>query len=156
MDKIIYIGLVAILLLMIAIYKKICVPNMIYIGIIILLIIVFALFNKTSIIKDTELQREKERIVKTLIRQGSRWATAAEQDMSPLIATVHANYGAGYLWALKDILSQNEIEKYGGIDLMKYEREILKIQDKTTMNNAKLCPGYAPERTYLTSLGGEG
>ena len=37
---------------------------------------------------------------------------------------------------------------------MKYEREILKIQDKTTMNNAKLCPDYAPERTYLTSLGG--
>ena len=118
--------------------------------------IVFVLFNKATIIKDNELQREKERIVKTLIRQGSRWATAAEQDMSPLIATVHANYGTGYLWALKDILSQNEIEKYGGIDLMQYEREILKIQDKTTMNNARLCSGYAPERTYLTSLGGEG
>ncbi len=38
---------------------------------------------------------------------------------------------------------------------MKYESEILKIQDKTTINNAKLCPGYAPEQTYLTSLGGE-
>ncbi len=155
MDKLIYGILILIIILLLFLYNKICVSNTIYIGIIILLMIVFVLFNKTSIIKDNELQREKERIVKTLIRQGARWATAAEQDMSPLIATVHANYGTGYLWALKDILTQNEIEKYGGIDLMQYEREILRIQDKITINNAKLCQGYAPEKTYLTSLSGE-
>ncbi len=155
MDKIFYAIIILILIILFFLYNKICVSNTIYIGIIILLIIVFVLFNKTCIIKDTELNKEKERIVKTLIRQGARWATAADQDKSPLISTLHANYATGYLWALKDILSQNDIEKYGGIDLMKYESEILKIQDKTTINNAKLCPGYAPEKTYLTSLGGE-
>jgi hypothetical protein len=128
---------------------------MIYIGIIIILLIVFVLYNKKCIIKESELEREKERIVKTLIRQGARWAVAADQDKSPLIATVHANYATGYLWAIKDILSQNDIEKYGGIDLMKYEKEILKIQDKTTVTNALLCKGYAPEKTYLAQLGGE-
>ena len=40
--------------------------------------------------------------INTLIRQAARWSVAAQQDESPIIALLHANYGAGYLWALKD------------------------------------------------------
>ena len=38
---------------------------------------------------------------------------------------------------------------------MKFENEIIQIQDETT-KIAKLCPKYAPEKSYLTTLSGEG
>ena len=105
---------------------------------------------------ENELEKEKEKIIKTLIRQASRWSVAAEQDKVPMIAVLHANYGTGFLWALKDIMSQQDIEKYGKIDFLKFEKEITKIQDKATINMAKICNEYAPPASYLTSLGGEG
>jgi len=40
--------------------------------------------------------------------------------------------------------------------MMKFESEIVKIQDEATKNMAKLCPKYAHEPSYLTSLSGEG
>ena len=39
----------------------------------------------------------KVRTIRTLLRQSARWALASQQDKSPLIALLHANYGAGYL-----------------------------------------------------------
>ena len=95
-------------------------------------------------------------IISTLVRQASRWSTAAEQDESPLIAVLHANYGAGYLWALKDIATDYQIEKATGINLLKFENEIMKIQDDATKKMASICKDYAPESSYLTKLGGEG
>jgi hypothetical protein len=127
----------------------------IIIGILILLCLIYILVVKDCEGKEYRFMKEKEKIIKTLIRQGARWATAAEQDKVPMVAVLHANYGAGYLWALKDIMSQKDIEKSADIDLMKYESTILEIQDKATKNMAKLCPQYAPPETYLTKLGGE-
>jgi hypothetical protein len=45
-----------------------------------------------------------------MVRQCSRWMVASEQDESPLISTLHANYGTGYFWALKDIARNDEIK----------------------------------------------
>ena len=106
-------------------------------------------------LKDYKFSREKEIIIHTLIRQASRWTTAADQDKVPMVAVLHANYGVGYLLALKDSFSQNEIEKYGKIDLMKFEREILSVQDRVTVRAAEICKQYGPPTTYLTSLSGE-
>ena len=47
-----------------------------------------------------------------MIRQTSRWAVASEQDKSPMISVLHANYAVGYLQALQDIASEKEINKY--------------------------------------------
>ena len=94
-------------------------------------------------------------IVQTLVRQAARWATAAKQDESALIAVLHANYGAGYLWALKDIATTEQIKAATGIDILKFEKEIVTAQDNATKRMIKLCPKYAPDRTYLTQLGGE-
>lgn len=99
---------------------------------------------------------DKKRYINTLIRQSARWATAAEQDNNSMIAVLHANYGAGYLWALKDIFSEKEIMEYANVDVLKFKEEIVKVQDTATKNMIKLCPGYAPKKTYLTKLGGEG
>ena len=99
---------------------------------------------------------DKKRYINTLIRQSARWATAAEQDNNSMIAVLHANYGAGYLWALKDIFSEKEIMEYANVDVLKFKEEIVKVQDTATKNMIKLCPDYAPEKSYLTKLGGEG
>lgn len=95
-------------------------------------------------------------IATKLVRQAARWSTAAKQDNNSMIAVLHANYGAAYLWALKEIMNNDIIEKNTGINMMKFESEIVKIQDESTKKMAKLCPKYAPEPSYLTSLSGEG
>ena len=125
------------------------------IGIIILVIVIFILYNKDCMLKDYRFSREKEIMISTLIRQCARWSTAADQDTVPLIAVLHANYGVGYLLALKDIFSQNDIEKYGKIDLLKFEKEIVFIQDKVTKLATSVCEQYGPSSTYLTSLSKE-
>ena len=95
-------------------------------------------------------------IIKKLIRQSARWSTASTQDKSALIAMLHANYGAGYLWALKDIASDSEIKTATGIDILRFENEITDAMDKATKKMIHSCPQYAPESTYLTKLSGEG
>ena len=95
-------------------------------------------------------------IIQKLVRQAARWSVAAEQDENPMIAVLHANYGAAYLWALKDIAADSEIEKVTGINLEKFENKIVTIQDFATRRMAQLCPSYAPEPSILTSIAGEG
>jgi len=107
-------------------------------------------------IKNKCLTGYKSESINILIRQASRWSTAAKQDKNSMIAVLHANYGAGYLWALKDIASTEQIKAASGIDLLKFEREIVTIQDMVTKRMAKLCPKFAPKPSYLTKLGGEG
>ena len=106
--------------------------------------------------KNNKGDKQIEFVAKKLVRQAARWSTAAKQDNNSMIAVLHANYGAGYLWALKDIIKTDIIEKKTGIDMMKFENEIIKIQDEATKKMAKLCPEYAPESSILTKLAGEG
>lgn len=94
--------------------------------------------------------------IQTLVRQAARWSTAAKQDDSSMIAVLHANYGTGYLWAVKDIATDDQIAKAAGIDIRKFENEIIKIQDQATVRMSQLCSDYGPEPSYLTTLGGEG
>lgn len=97
-----------------------------------------------------------DKIIQKLVRQSARWSTAAKQDKNSLVAVLHANYGAGYLWALKDIATNEQIKSATGIDVLMFEHEITKVQDKVTMKLAKLCPKYAPKPSVLTKIGGEG
>jgi len=95
-------------------------------------------------------------VIKTLVRQAARWSTAARQDENSMIAVIHAYYGAGYLWALRDIASDTEIEKASGINWKRFKDEILETQDIATKKMARLCPKWAPKQTYLSKVGGEG
>lgn len=95
-------------------------------------------------------------IIYKLSRQAARWAVAAQQDESPLIAILHANYAAGYLWALKDIASDSEIHKATGINLEDFENEIVKTQENATKKVIRNCPQFAPAGTALTKIAGEG
>ncbi len=117
-----------------------------------MLLLFFTVYYCTN---HTGTKNFKENTIKTLVRQASRWSTAADQDQSPLIAVLHANYGAGYLWALKDIANDEDIVEATGIDVLKFRDEIVAVQDRVTKRMTKLCPEFAPPRTYLTDIGGE-
>ena len=108
--------------------------------------------NKCILGIDTQLKKN----IQKLIRQASRWSTAAAQDDNTMIALLHANYGAGYLWALRDIASSEQIKAATNIDILQFEKEITSTQDKITRDMIKKCPDFGPNPTYLTTLGGEG
>ena len=124
-------------------------------GLILGIVIMFILneIKNKCILGDNKMFNDN---IKVLVRQAARWSTAAKQDKSVLIAVLHANYGAGFLWALKDIATREQIRLATGIDPVKFEKEILKIQDAATKRMAKLCPKYAPKKSYLSVIGGEG
>ena len=118
--------------------------SLVYIGIVVVaLYIVF--FKKTS-----SSGEEK------LLRQSARYATASQQDESPIIATLHANYAVAYFNALKDISTPLEIHRKTGIDLKKFEEHILNVQDMVNKKVVKKCPEFAGEiDLYLSAIGGE-
>lgn len=94
--------------------------------------------------------------IEKLVRQTARWATAAQQDASPLISMLHANYAAGYLWALKDIATPTEIHKATGVNLKQFEEHIVNVQDSTTKKVIKVCPQFKGEvDLYLATIAGE-
>lgn len=86
---------------------------------------------------------DKERIIKTLYRQCARWSTASTQDTNPLVANLHANYAAGYLWALEDLYSANDISAVIGKDHKIFRSEIQKNQDITTRKISSACPNFS-------------
>lgn len=122
-------------------------------GIIIGILLVYLINN---LINKIYVPDNLNNVINILVRQSARWSTAAEQDDNAMIAVLHANYGAGYLWALKDIATDSEINEVTGIDMKKFTYKILQVQDNATMKMAKLCPKFAPKKSYLTRIGGEG
>src|SRR3990172_10745907 len=90
--------------------------------------------------------------LKTLIRQGARWSVAAKQDQNPLIAVLHANYGAGYLWAIADIATSEDVKRATGVDYHEYKKAITSVQDGVTRRLANACPNFAPKDGFLESI----
>jgi len=114
--------------------------------VLIIIILLVLLMNK-----ETPLDKS----VNTLTRQAARWSTAAVQDENPMIAVLHANYGAGYLWAINDIVTSSEFENMTGHDYKKFRDSIVNVQDTATKRALQICPEFGPKRNYLTTVGGE-
>ena len=124
-----------------------CIPTLIT-GLIIGFICAFFYLRKIPITHKQNIQ--------TLVRQTSRWSAAAKQDESPIIALLHANYGAGYLWALKDIATDAEIKQASNIDILPFEKKITDIQDASTRKVSRVCPKFTANiDKELLILGGD-
>ena len=96
-------------------------------------------------------------IIETLVRQSSRYAFAAEQDESPLVSVLHANYAAGYLWALKDVVNEKDINAYLGANKLKQlSAYVTQVQDKATKEATRVCPSFigASGNPLVASLAG--
>jgi hypothetical protein len=96
-----------------------------------------------------------DKVVRILYRQSARWAVASVQDISPLIAVLHANYAAGYLWAIKDIVTPEEFARAtGGADFLALESRIVAIQDAATRKLVAVCKEAVPvaDETLLAAI----
>lgn len=114
----------------------------------ILTIIIFLLISNKNTCYNSFFSTKSD-IINKLVRQAARWSIASTQDETPLISVLHANYGTGYLWALKDIATNEEISQATGIDVFKFESEIVKNQDQSTLKMINACPNFAPYEGYL-------
>ena len=91
-----------------------------------------------------------------LVRQSARYATAAQQDRSPVIAVLHANYAAAYLYALKDVYTDSQIHNATGIDVRKFTQHVVNVQDSVTKKTTESCPEFVGQvDVYLAEIGGE-
>ena len=100
--------------------------------------------------------RGMNKSIEKLVRQSARYATAAQQDASPVIAVLHANYAAGYLYALKDIATDSQIHNATGIDVKKFKEHVTNVQDMVTRKTSDKCPEFVGDvDIYLAQIGGE-
>ena len=100
--------------------------------------------------------RGMNKSIEKLVRQSARYATAAQQDASPVIAVLHANYAAAYLYALKDIATDSQIHNATGIDVKKFKEHVTNVQDMVTRKTSEKCPEFVGEvDIYLAQIGGE-
>ena len=100
--------------------------------------------------------RGMNKSIEKLVRQSARYATAAQQDSSPVIAVLHANYAAAYLYALKDIATESQIHNATGIDVKKFKEHVTNVQDMVTRKTSDKCPESVGDvDIYLAQIGGE-
>jgi hypothetical protein len=100
--------------------------------------------------------RGMNKAIEKLVRQSARYAVAAQQDESPVIAILHANYAAAYFYALKDIASESQIHNATGIDVKKFKEHVTNVQDMVTRKTSEKCPEFVGQvDVYLAQIGGE-
>lgn len=114
--------------------------------VLIILVVVVYITNDASEANDASdanMNDAKTNAIKSILRGSSRYALASLQDRSPMIALLHANYGAGYFWAMRDAFNSTDIENATGIKILDYEKKITDIQDASTKEVVKACPQFA-------------
>jgi hypothetical protein len=115
---------------------------MYHIIIITLLVLIVGYFSVTLFYLTNSDQLDKPRIINTLYRQCARWSAASTQDTNPLIANLHANYAAGYLWALEDLFTADDISAATKQNHKLFRAELQKNQDMTTKKISHACPNF--------------
>jgi len=98
--------------------------------------------TKTRVESASDIER-----INRLIKQSSRYAIAANQDDNKAIAVLHGNYAAGYLYALLDIYSEEEISNVSNIGLHAFKNEVQNAQTKATRGMYEACPGITPKKS---------
>ena len=91
--------------------------------------------------------------IEILARQAARWSTAARQDANPFIANLHGGYGAAYVFALRQVASDEEIRRATGLDAIAFEREIVAIQDVAARRLLRVAPQLAPRNSLARTAG---
>jgi len=79
-----------------------------------------------------------------LLRHAARYTVAAEQDENAMIRMLHANYGAGFLFALEALFTDVEIKRELGVDVRDIHHVIIQEQDRAQVRLAQECPDLVP------------
>ena len=119
-----------------------------FLGIIIGMVIAYIMYQFNTIYCPSI-----DNITQILLRQSGRWLVASEQDNSPLISLLHAIYGFGYFMALKEISTENTINKFTNAKL--FEKELNETLDINTKKVVNACPQYANNlNTFFAKFAG--
>jgi len=88
--------------------------------------------------------RDHTRMV-MLLKQAARWAAAAEQDTSLLLAIMHANYAAAYLTVMKEMYDIHTLDSAcGAVSFSQLEQNVMDIQNKIQGNISETCSAITP------------
>lgn len=79
-----------------------------------------------------------------MVRQASRYATAARQDANPLIAILHANYAFGIVNMLRQLATDRQILHVAGVSGDRLERRMAEIQDWAAGRFTPYVPDLVP------------
>ena len=105
--------------------------------------------------KNNNFQNQHDKSIIKLLRQTYRWALASSQDKSPIVSLLHANYAAGFWWALIDIASDKDIERIGKINVKETEKKITAMQDLATKRVSDVCPQFLSHiDTFFANIAG--
>lgn len=119
---------------------------------VVLVLLAFIAFMYTA--WKLRLHKENHKMItQMLLRQTSRWAVASQQDKSPMIAVLHANYAVGYLDALQSFANDCDISDQ--VDLTLFKTKIMHVQDVAVRKAITACPNYLGKdiNTDLAELG---
>lgn len=105
-----------------------------------ILIIIMIWILLSSLMNKHHVCASKKSEIQALVRQIARWTIASQQDKSPMVALLHANYAAGYLQALELISTENEINTVS--NLSKLRAKVYGTQDKAARKVIATCPDY--------------
>ena len=83
---------------------------------------------------------ELDKIIQILYNHANKWSDMALQDNMPIISILHANYGVGFLWAIKDIATSEDFKRVTGRELLEFEANIIKTQDMASKKLIAICP----------------
>jgi hypothetical protein len=127
--------------------------------VIIVIVIIFTIIIANRIIN--LFPTEREIMLKKLLRQSIRYQVAAKQDINILLAVLHANYAASYMFAINDLFSTYELEQVlqNRKNRLEYEKRIIETQDWATKRAIKSCPNYGGitmTNDIIMKLAGEG
>ena len=91
--------------------------------------------------------------IKNLFKKSAKFAINAQQDTTPFLAVMHANYAHGYLQAIKELATEKQLKVITGIDIEKFEEHILSVQESVTQKVIQKCPEFAGNvDIYLTAI----
>jgi hypothetical protein len=117
-----------------------------YLYVLLFLVVIFLFFPK----------RQNGEQLKKLLKQSAKYATMAQQDGSPLISTLHANYAMGYFLALKDISTPKDVKRFTGVDMDEYETHMTAIRDMATRKVIDRCPQITGDvNNYIAQIAGD-
>lgn len=117
-------------------------------------LITIYMFSRTIVIDHAKHIPDSD--VRMLSRQAARWAIASRNDSNPLIANLHANYAAGYLWSLSDVCTVDQFEQAMGMDYQEFKNAIIDVQDAAAIALIGKCQSIAPGNDLLAAIAAEG
>lgn len=80
------------------------------------------------------------RALKDLLKSSAQWNLRSSQDSNPLVSLMNSNYAVAYLNVARSLGSDSEIEKFTGVKLDAFIKEIEESQIKSLKKVSNICP----------------